>query len=103
MDRRRFLQGMAASSAAFRGLSAANFALPAAPLRGTVAAGQAQVEGHTLLCTFVRNGEDWKVYEDLRTRDGPITFISAKGIARVMPKTAEATSAGEGPFYLGMS
>jgi hypothetical protein len=42
------------------------------------------------------------VYEDLRTRDGAITFISDSGGARVLMKTAEAVFADEGPPWLGL-
>ncbi len=69
---------------------------------GTVAAGEADVAGHTLMCTFTRKGETWKVYEDLRTRDGNITFISAQGLARVLTRNAEETFAAEGPQHLGL-
>jgi hypothetical protein len=40
------------------------------------------------------------VYDDLRTRDGALTFVSCSGIARVLPKTAEAVFADDGPAYL---
>ena len=60
------------------------------------------VEGHTLLCTFAQDGETWKAYEDLRTRDGAITFVSATGRARVLPKTAEAVFPDAGPQHLGV-
>ena len=36
-------------------------------------------EGHTLVCSFNLDQTDWKVYEDLRTRDGALTFISSTG------------------------
>jgi hypothetical protein len=55
-----------------------------------------------LLCTFSRGDEHWKVYEDLRVRDGVITFVSSTGKARVLPKSAEAVFAEEGPQYLGL-
>ena len=107
MDRRRFLQSMAAGTAALNSLT--SFAKESDPpeiprnlLRGALKASEAAVEGHTLLCTFTRNGETWKVYEDLRTRDGVITFVSSTGSARVLPKTAEATFPDEGPQYLGL-
>ena len=61
-----------------------------------------QVENHTLLSTFLRKGETWKVYEDLRTRDGAITFVSSSGTARLLRKTAEATFPGDEPLYLGL-
>ena len=108
MDRRRFLQSLAATTAAANLLSTAEgqpavaAPLPAA-LRGALLAGDADVEGHTLLATFRRGTEEWKVYEDLRTRDGVITFVSSGDSARVMRKTAEATFAHDDPHYLGLA
>jgi hypothetical protein len=98
---------MAASTAALNELASAA-ELPArshsqdVSHRHAIKASEVSVEGHTLQCSFMHRGEGCKVYEDLRTRDGDITFISATGIARVMPKTAEATFAEEGPQYLGL-
>lgn len=60
------------------------------------------VSGHTKLCTFSRNKETWVVYEDLRTRDGVITFVAGDGSGRVLRKTAEAAFASEGPQHLGL-
>ncbi|HEX4007805.1 MAG TPA: Tat pathway signal protein [Acidobacteriaceae bacterium] len=98
---------MAAGTAALHGLAAlaeepGAQAIPHALLRGTLAAGETSVEGHTLLSTFARGSETWKVYEDLRTRDGAITYVSSTGHARVLPKNAEAVFAEEGPQYLGL-
>jgi hypothetical protein len=42
--------------------------------------------GHTLQCEFQYNNTAWKVYEDLRRRDGSIVFVPARGAARVMGK-----------------
>jgi hypothetical protein len=108
MDRRRFLQNLAASTAALNILSAAAEESSPSPLgstdpRGAMQATQTPVDGHTLLSTFTRKGEEWKVYEDLRVRDGVITFVSSTGSARVLRKTAEATFAEDGPQYLGLN
>ncbi|MFZ0663721.1 MAG: Tat pathway signal protein [Acidobacteriaceae bacterium] len=73
-----------------------------AALLGAIPASSAHTEGHTLLCLFTRDGQQWKVYEDLRMRDGVITFVSSAGSARVLPKTAEAVFAEDGPQYLGL-
>jgi hypothetical protein len=105
MDRRRFLESVAASAAALQVFPALRAdaqekRLPA--LREALKADTVRVEGHTLLCSFTRNGETWKVYEDLSIRDGAITFVSSSGKARVLRKTAEATFAGEGQPYLGL-
>ena len=108
MNRRRFLQNLAASTAAINLLSSAEASsaspqLPTSMLREAMLADNASVDGHTLLTTFGRNGETWKVYEDLRTRDGVITFISSRGNARVLRKSAEPTFSEEGPQYLGLA
>jgi hypothetical protein len=108
MDRRRFLQSLAVSTAAWTDLHAFDQESAAAgsadaPLRGTRKASETQVEGHTLLCTFTREGKTWTVYEDLRTRDGMITYVSSTGEARTLRKTAEATFAEDGPPYLGLA
>ncbi|HEY1499277.1 MAG TPA: Tat pathway signal protein [Acidobacteriaceae bacterium] len=107
MDRRRFLQSAAASAASLNALSsfAAHGETPIVAglsSHGILPAAKASVEGHTLLCTFSRRGETWKVYEDLRSRDGDLTFISSAGTARVLPKTAEAVFPEDGPQYLGL-
>lgn len=70
--------------------------------RETISSSRADIEGHTLLCSFLRNDEQWKIYEDLRVCDGVITFVSSSGTARVLPKTAEAVFAEDGPQYLGL-
>jgi hypothetical protein len=107
MDRRKFLQTAAATAtaAAARGaLTQSNGTSQAhlATTRGTVPAAKADVTGHSLICTFTRKGETWKVYEDLRSRDGAFTFVSSHGTARVLPKSAEATFASDGPQHLGL-
>lgn len=105
MDRRRFLQSMAASTVALNTLSSLALEAPAGvagAFQETIASDKAPIEGHTLLCSFERSSEHWKVYEDLRVRDGVITFVSSSGSARVLPKTAEAVFAEDGPQYLGL-
>ncbi len=60
------------------------------------------VSGHTLVSEFKVGATGWKVYEDLRARDGVITFIPTTGASRVLPKSAEATFAEADPPYLGL-
>ncbi len=108
MERRRFLQGMAAGAAALTSFSATGEAIdsalrPSSQLRGMQKASDVVVEGHTLVCTFSRDSISWKVYEDLRTRDGVLTFVSFTGTARVLPKTAEPVFADDGPAWLGLA
>ncbi|MGC2636589.1 MAG: Tat pathway signal protein [Acidobacteriaceae bacterium] len=106
MQRRRFLQGLAAGTLALRSLdlAAAQHEDPVSPAHapGSIAADAVSTEGHTLLCAFARGHESWKVYEDLRTRDGAITFVSQSGAARVLVKTAERVFAEEGAPWLGL-
>lgn len=107
MDRRSFLQNMAVGAATLNSLPALAIGPPEerathGTIPGAVAADSVSTEGHTLLCSISRRGEQWKVYEDLRVRDGVITFVSSAGKARVLPKTAEAVFAEDGPQYLGL-
>jgi len=103
MDRRDFLKNMAASTAALHTLAShAAETTPALSALGSVPAAAASIEGHTKLAAFTRKGESWTVYEDLRERDGVITFVSATGTARVLTKTAEPTFADDGPQHLGL-
>ena len=101
------MQGAAASAAAVRRLGSASpesaFASPGRSSPNSLrAAAGASVDGHTLLASIVWHGEGWKVYEDLRGRDGDITFLSASGKARVLKKSAEAVFAEDGPQYQGL-
>ncbi|HEX8836988.1 MAG TPA: hypothetical protein VF748_08635 [Candidatus Acidoferrum sp.] len=110
MRRRRFLQNLAAGAAGISYLPSALDADEAlleessniAPA-GEDAGSLADVEGHTLLCEFQLSGKNWKVYEDLRTRDGAIVFLSNQGTKRVLPKSAEAVFAEASPPYLGLN
>jgi hypothetical protein len=109
MDRRRFLQNLAVATAAAKCIGPLSTAADAArlidPSRPTslLPASAVDVEGYTLLCQFNSGGATWKVYEDLRTRDGSITFVSSAGTARVLAKSAEATFAEADPPYLGLA
>jgi hypothetical protein len=106
MDRRRFLQTVAAGAAAVNALD--SFAeqkekvARSGSAPGAVPASSVNVSGHTLMCSFSHGGDAWKAYEDLRTRDGAITFVSASGRARVLTKSAEASFASDGPQHLGL-
>jgi len=101
MDRRTFIQNLTATATALGSLSGAAGPLiaqkPAAAPRAAH-----EIEGHTLICEFQDKGTAWKVYEDLRTRDGAITFVSAHAV-KVLPKTAEAAFPDPGPAHLGLS
>jgi hypothetical protein len=113
MDRRRFLQGMAAATAAVNGLAAmaSDEAAGAEDLlagvgrrdAGWLRAAEIDTSGHTLVCSFQADSVGWKVYEDLRTRDGAITLIASNGTGRVLEKSAEANFADAGAPYLGLN
>jgi hypothetical protein len=103
VDRRRFLQNLAVTAAAVNTLPAVAEAAQARPASRAARAAIVDVEGHTLVCEFTQDGAAWKVFEDLRTREGVITFVSSTGASRVMPKSAEASFADEGPQHLGLS
>ncbi|MFZ0214005.1 MAG: hypothetical protein WBE20_13535 [Candidatus Acidiferrales bacterium] len=110
MDRRRFLKNLAVTTAAARYLPKTTSAaiiesekIPSNNAAVSVAPPTPNVEGHTQLCEFKVDGINWKVFEDLRTRDGAITFISSNGNSRVLPKNAEAVFAEANPPYLGLS
>ena len=109
MDRRDFLQGIAVTAVGADFLSGR---MDASSDRGTFVSGdQTQkisrsnaisIEGHTLVAEFKTDAETWKVYEDLRTREGGLVFVSAGGTTRLLGKSAEA-SMPEGTPYLGLS
>jgi hypothetical protein len=110
MDRREFLRDLGVTSAVL-GYVATNAAAASrakAPefdstLELGLSSGSApDVAGHTLVCEFKIAGSGWKVYEDLRVRDGAITFISSAGVSRVLGKSAEATFADADPPHLGL-
>src|SRR5215469_8057256 len=90
MDRRQFLQNLAVTAAAAETIENIEaFAAPQTP---------ASIEGYTPLAEF----EGWKVYEDLRTRDGSIVFAGPRGAQRVMTKSAEPCFPTAEPPYLGL-
>src|SRR5437660_10055775 len=94
MNRRRFLQNVALTSAALETAAAEPEPQSSEPPK---------LEGHTLLSEFSLDGISWKVYEDLRTRDGVIMFVSARGTTRVLSKTAEPVFATAEKPYLGLA
>lgn len=95
MDRRSFLQNLALTTAGAEFVSSIAAAEDLAPAPET--------EGHTLMAEFKIKDVAWKAYEDLRVRDGAITFVPSHGNQRVMTKSAEAAFAEAAPPYLGLS
>jgi len=108
MDRRDFLQGIAATATGLELLTGRTGAVTdPRPVR----AGWAQkpglgeavsVEGYSLITEFKTETKTWKVYEDLRTREGAVVFVSSAGATRLLTKSAEA-SMPEGSPYLGLA
>lgn len=109
MDRRDFLQKIAATAAGLEFLTgrvetlqhslsptAINEDSKHAPLT------KVSVEGYTPVAEFRSPVSSWKVYEDLRTRDGAMVFISSSGAVRMLTKSAEAAMP-EGSPYLGLA
>src|SRR5215470_96246 len=109
MDRRNFLQRIAATAAGLELLAgqvgAATDPKPvttADPARILDRGEAVSVQGHTFITQFRTEAETWKVYEDLRTRDGALVFVSSTGATRLLAKSAEA-SMPEGSPYLGLA
>lgn len=100
MKRREFIQSLAGTAA---GLAFANPAAAFVTPSSSEASSISTLDGHTLVAEFKVNAASWKVYEDLRTRDGDITFVSAQGASIVLPKSAEAAFAEANPPHLGFS
>src|SRR5206468_2375117 len=96
MDRRKFLQNLAATTAALQDLvnnaSAADFAKRSAvpDPQPSVHRGEVDIEGYMLVSQFKIGPTVWKVYEDLRSRDGSLVFKSSQGVAKILTKSAEA-------------
>jgi len=105
VDRRRFIQNMAVATASLNTLpsiASQNSVASNVSGSGLLPAKEIDIEGHTLLCSFKRGDQTWKAYEDLRTRDGSISFISSGGNGRVLTRNAEANFADADPPYLGL-
>ncbi len=89
MDRREFLQSLAVTAACAETFSGT---LVGAPTKTVQSVPLPDLQGNTLICEFKLNTDSWKVYEDLRTRDGAITFVSAAGASRRMVKAPKLPS-----------
>src|SRR5882762_10523642 len=106
MDRREFLKDLAVVTAVTHclpdGVKPGEIAgeTPDFPTssdsRSTLGAAP-DIDGHTLISEFKIDATMWKVYEDLRTREGAITFVSSKDGVRVLRKSAEAAFPGGDP------
>ena len=96
MDRREFLQSIALTTAVAQ-------ALPAEAAEAPEQSTPPDTAGHTLQCEFQYNNIAWKAYEDLSKRDGSITFVPARGVARVLGKRPEAVFSQAAVPFLGFS
>jgi hypothetical protein len=110
MDRRGFLQGIAATAAGLEVLTgrvgATTEATPVTKsdaAQELVRAPSVPVEGYTFLTEFRTHAETWKVYEDLRTREGALVFVSSTGATRSLAKSAEASMPETTSYYLGLT
>ena len=106
MRRRTFLRGVAATAAAMdtqfvSGVLHRDAQIPRTAFAPSLSADH-DVLGHTLVCEFRDGSTAWKVYEDLRVRDGVITFINSEGHGRVLRKSAEPTFSEARVPYLGL-
>jgi hypothetical protein len=102
MKRREFLTNLA-STVANVPLGHAAGAFAEQPNNDQSSLPSSSLDGHTIVAEFTLNATAWKVYEDLRSRDGDITFISASGGKRLLRKSAEAAFAEADPPHLGLS
>ena len=96
MDRREFFQRIALTAAAAEALEVEAQTPPQLTESPNIA-------GHAEQCEFSYGGTTWKVYEDLSKRDGPLTFVPARGASRVMTKRLEAVFAQTATPFLGLS
>jgi hypothetical protein len=102
MKRREFLTHLAGTIASVP-LARAADGLATARNSGPSSPPSSPVDGYTLVAEFKLNATSWKVYEDLRSRDGDITFLSASGATRVLRKSSEAAFAEADPPHLGLN
>jgi len=107
MDRRDFFQAVAVAAASLEVFGGSSVAAESGFLALSKVSEHPPVdpvstEGYTVVCEFKRRSVSWKVYEDLRTRDGSIVFVSSAGETRELTKFAEASMA-EGTPYLGIT
>jgi hypothetical protein len=105
MNRRAFLQTVAVTAAGLELLNESGASETGVskhrPPR-TLSGSNVSIAGCTLVSEFHANGARWKVYEDLRTRNGALNFTSSSGDTLALAKSAENSMA-EGTPYLGLS
>src|ERR1700722_7308168 len=97
MHRRDFLQGIAVAAAGFEILSrseeaAAQTSVPVSQkLKHKAAPHAVSLEGYTPVAEFQAEANSWKVFEDLRNREGSLVFVSSSGEISELTKSAEAS------------
>src|SRR5438034_2660002 len=110
MDRREFLKDLVVVTAATHCLpddvKAAEIPsetadLPAAFDPRSTSGAAPDIDCHTLISEFKIDATMWKVYEDLRAREGGITFVSSKDGVRSLRKSAGASFPRTEPPYVG--
>jgi len=102
MDRRDFLQAVAAAAAAEILSGRLSASAAQTPGQKAIPGLETSLAGYSLVAEFKNEAASWKVYEDLRTREGALVFVSSAKETRMLSKSAEASMA-EGPPYLGLS
>jgi len=107
MRRRDFLQGVAITAAGFDfrrnlGKAAPTTSSQAGLSRKSHATAEISTTGFTQVAEFKTASDSWRVYEDLRRRDGSLVFVSSAGEGRELAKSAEASMPEDDP-YLGLS
>lgn len=110
VDRRRFLQGLAATGAAvgLNGVSRGQ-SVPTEPSKAPrtllppvrIPAQSLSLQAHTLLTSFTSTDRHWQVFEDLRDPHGTLTLVNGDQ-ACVLSKRTEPVYAEEGAPYFGM-
>jgi hypothetical protein len=93
MQRRQFLQTLTTAPAA---------AIAVADAAEEQSQPQPRTDGLTQISKFVLAGESWKVYDDLRTLEGPLVFVSARGRSRTLARSGEPCFPDTGPAHLGI-
>ena len=111
MDRRRFLQGLAATGAAIGlGTQGREQSADASPLSAAAKAtpppvrqplGSLSTQGQSRLAAFQQSNLDWQVFEDLSHPDGDLTLVSGN-VACVLGKRTEPSFAADDAPYFGL-
>ena len=91
MDRRGFLQHVTAH--AVESLATTARAFDPSP--------EPSLAGHSLLCEFELDAAKSPVYQDLRTRDGSMTLLAPRGVARILPQHLKPTYSPAAAPHLG--